>query len=180
MEETRRQKFQRLSESRKEDLKERLRILGNLANPSSYEYSQEEVDSIFSEIVNAMQEAKSKFEKNLPDRKTNAKKSMKTGPDENVSIGGKSNATKRKWSKKTLVDVVIEALRQLGGCGRYADIYRKCEELSGRETTMGRMAAIRKTIEDHSSDSANFQHGADYFYKVEKGTWGLRKGVNSN
>ena len=50
MEETKRQKFQRLAEARTNRIIEQLDILGNLSNRSIYEYTPEEVNKFFRSI----------------------------------------------------------------------------------------------------------------------------------
>lgn len=78
----------------------------------------------------------------------------------------------------TQLEMLIESLRNLGGEGHYSDIYSEYEKVSGITLTPGRKAGIRKTIEDHSSDSLNYKGREDCFYSVYglgEGTWGLRK-----
>ena len=100
MPETRHQKFERLSKNRVETLKDKLRILGNLSDTSSYEYTQEDVASLFSDIMDALQKAKDKFERHLPIREPGVKEPMKTESDGNVSLSEKSNGSKRKRTEE--------------------------------------------------------------------------------
>ena len=75
------------------------------------------------------------------------------------------------------LDEVIEALKALGGIASYSQIYDYIEKNTHRNLTKNWKATVRKTIEDHSSDSKNFR-GEDIFYSVEglgKGIWGLRE-----
>lgn len=76
------------------------------------------------------------------------------------------------------VDMIIEALKQLGGEATYSEIYRKYELIAGVKLTYGQKAGIRKTIETHSSASKNFREtNADLFYPpkgIGKGYWALR------
>lgn len=60
--ESKRDKFVRLSEARTNKIIDTLRLLGNCANTSAYEYTQEDVDQIFQAIEQAVREAKKKFE----------------------------------------------------------------------------------------------------------------------
>ncbi len=53
--------FKRIATSRTNNILEKLRILSNCANRSSYEYSKEEIDKIFSAIEEAAKESRSKF-----------------------------------------------------------------------------------------------------------------------
>ncbi len=50
MAETKHEKFLRLAESRVNNLIEQLRILGNLSNTKTYEFSDDEVEKIFNRI----------------------------------------------------------------------------------------------------------------------------------
>ena len=79
--------------------------------------------------------------------------------------------------KITQLDHIIQALKNLGGKANYTEIYEEYEKISGINLTLGRKAGIRKTIEDHSSDSMNYKGKKDLFYSVHgigNGTWGLR------
>ncbi len=66
----------------------------------------------------------------------------------------------------TQLEMVIESLRNIGGKGHYSDIYTAYETISGIKLTLNRKVGIRKTIEDHSSDSMNFKNKGDYCYSV--------------
>jgi hypothetical protein len=78
------------------------------------------------------------------------------------------------------VDDVKSALARLGGQASLADIYRTVRSLraaAGRSLPETLEATIRRTLEDHSSDSANFR-GEDLFtmpYGHGQGIWALRK-----
>ena len=56
MEETKRQKFQRLAEARTNRIIEQLDILGNLSNRSNYEYTKEEVNKILGQLNGPLKE----------------------------------------------------------------------------------------------------------------------------
>lgn len=84
------------------------------------------------------------------------------------------------------VDEVVSAINALGGVAHYSDIYAKIEKNTTRRLGKEWKAVVRRTIEEHSSDttckkSANF---ADLFFSANglgKGTWGVRKvGKTSN
>lgn len=62
MEETKREAFLRLAEARTTAILERIRILGNCANPYAYEYTDEDVRRIFSAIEKALRATKAKFQ----------------------------------------------------------------------------------------------------------------------
>ena len=53
--------FRRLAAARTNEAIRRIRILGNCANRSHYDYTDEEVSRIFSEIDKRLKEIKAKF-----------------------------------------------------------------------------------------------------------------------
>ena len=59
--ETKRQKFVRLAENRTNKILDMIQLLGNLSSPSTYVYTQQDVERIFSAIENASKEAKKRF-----------------------------------------------------------------------------------------------------------------------
>jgi hypothetical protein len=59
--ETRNERFKRIASKRTNEILEKIRILGNCSNKSSYEYSEEEVNKIFSEIDKQLKLTKAKF-----------------------------------------------------------------------------------------------------------------------
>jgi hypothetical protein len=59
--ETRHLRFKRLALRRTNMILEKLRILGNLANKSSYSYSDQEVDKIFKAIEDQLRTVKARF-----------------------------------------------------------------------------------------------------------------------
>ncbi len=61
--ETKREKFVRLAEARTNKIIDMLQLLGNCSNLSAYDYSQEDVDKIFSAIESEVKEARKKFNK---------------------------------------------------------------------------------------------------------------------
>jgi hypothetical protein len=80
---------------------------------------------------------------------------------------------------------LYETLEDLGGWASLHDIYRHTIERRrayGRSVPREYEATIRRTLENHSSDSKNYLGGADVFYMLEgagKGVWALRKYVRS-
>lgn len=56
-----RDRFKKLAVYRTNEILKKLRILGNCANRSAYEYSEEEINKIFSEIDHAIKTTKAKF-----------------------------------------------------------------------------------------------------------------------
>jgi hypothetical protein len=59
--ETRHNRFKRIASKRTNDILDKIRILGNCANKSSYEYTEEEINKIFSEIDKQLKLVKSRF-----------------------------------------------------------------------------------------------------------------------
>lgn len=60
-EETRNERFKRIAAKRTNDILEKIRILGNCSNKSSYEYTEEEVNKVFFEIDKQLKLIKAKF-----------------------------------------------------------------------------------------------------------------------
>ena len=69
--ETKREKFVRLAETRTNKIINMLQLLGNCSNTSAYDYSQQDVDKIFTAIENEVREAKKRY------NKTESKKSSR-------------------------------------------------------------------------------------------------------
>ena len=61
MDEERRQNFKRLAVARTNEVLRRLKILGNCSNRSHYDYTEEEINKIFSEVEKKIRETKAKF-----------------------------------------------------------------------------------------------------------------------
>jgi hypothetical protein len=59
--ESRNERFKRVAAKRTNDILEKIRILGNCSNRSSYDYTDEEVNKIFSEIDKQLKLTKAKF-----------------------------------------------------------------------------------------------------------------------
>ena len=59
--ESKRQRFVRISEMRTNKIIDMLRLLGNCANTATYEYTEDDVKQIFSTIDLAVKNSKSKF-----------------------------------------------------------------------------------------------------------------------
>lgn len=68
--ETKREKFVRLAEARTNKIIDMLQLLGNCSNSSAYDYSQEDVDKIFSAIESEVKEARKKFNKSESKKST--------------------------------------------------------------------------------------------------------------
>lgn len=61
MEENRHERFKRIAAKRTNEILEKIRILGNCSNKSSYEYTEEEVNKIFSELDKQLRATKARF-----------------------------------------------------------------------------------------------------------------------
>lgn len=72
---------------------------------------------------------------------------------------------------------ITSALGNLGGVAAYADLYREIARIRpAHQLTKSWQASVRRTVEQHSSDSKIFI-GEDLFYSVDgigAGKWGLR------
>lgn len=60
-EESKSEKFKRLASGRTNKILSTLTLLGNCSNTGSYEYTQEEVDKIFTALQSKLDETKAKF-----------------------------------------------------------------------------------------------------------------------
>ena len=56
-----RERFRRLATYRTNEVLRRLKVLGNCANRSAYDYTEEDINKIFSEIERKVREVKAKF-----------------------------------------------------------------------------------------------------------------------
>lgn len=59
--ETKRDKFVRIAEARTNKAAEMIRLIGNCANTSSYDYSDEDVKKIFAFLEKELKSARNKF-----------------------------------------------------------------------------------------------------------------------
>ncbi len=59
--ETSKDRFKRLATQRTNSVLQRLKVLGNCSNRSVYEYDEEDIAKIFSEIERRVRETKAKF-----------------------------------------------------------------------------------------------------------------------
>jgi len=87
------------------------------------------------------------------------------------ALGAEIGMGKIRW-----VDDIQAVLKELGGRASLHNIYREVEKrrrAGGRSIPKTLEAVVRRTLEDHSSDSANFR-GADLFKLVSRGEWELR------
>ena len=61
--ESKREKFVRLAEARTNKIIDMIQLLGNCSNQSQYEYTQKDVNKIFSAIQAELDDAKKRFNK---------------------------------------------------------------------------------------------------------------------
>ena len=61
--ESKRERFVRLAEARTNKIIDMIQLLGNCANANTYQYTQQDVDQIFSAIEAELREAKKKYQK---------------------------------------------------------------------------------------------------------------------
>ena len=61
MDNKRHENFKRLASSRTNEVMKRVKILGNCANRSHYDYTEEEINRIFSELERKIRETNAKF-----------------------------------------------------------------------------------------------------------------------
>lgn len=61
--ETKRDKFVRLAEARTNKIIDMIQLLGNCSNTGAYDFTQQDVDKIFTAIEVELREAKKKFSK---------------------------------------------------------------------------------------------------------------------
>lgn len=90
------------------------------------------------------------------------------------------NRGPRTWSQPTWATDLAEVLEELGGKARLHDIYdavREKRAAAGRSVPTSLKATVRRTLENHSSDSRNYMGGADIFAMPEgkgAGIWAVR------
>jgi hypothetical protein len=66
--ETKRERFKRIASRRTNEILDKIRLLGNCANKNTYEYTDTEVNKIFSEIDKQIKVAKLKFSGDTKER----------------------------------------------------------------------------------------------------------------
>lgn len=75
------------------------------------------------------------------------------------------------------IDDITQALINLGGSGHYTQINEEVESIRQNQLSENWEAVVRRTIQQHSSDSQSYLGKNDLFYSVNgigKGVWGLR------
>lgn len=69
MNQTKKDNFKRIAENRTNKIIDMISLLGNLSNTSFYEYTDEEINKIFTAIENELEKQKSKFSKKSAPKK---------------------------------------------------------------------------------------------------------------
>ncbi len=93
-----------------------------------------------------------------------------------IDQGGDGVTLGAKTGKIRWVDDIYNSLKVLGGTAPLSQIYNHVKETrkkNGRTCPPTAEAVIRRTLEDHSSDSANWRSD-DLFKLVGRGEWSLR------
>lgn len=70
MDNIKRQRFVKVAEARVSKLLDMLRLLKNCSNRNNYEYTEEDIDFMFSEISKAVKETKDSFTNEMAKSKT--------------------------------------------------------------------------------------------------------------
>ena len=66
----RRERFEKVAAKRVDKILDTLKLLGNCSNPNNYEYTEKDVELMFSEIRNAVKLASVRFESEVTKKKT--------------------------------------------------------------------------------------------------------------
>lgn len=73
----------------------------------------------------------------------------------------------------TMVEDIIQALRNLGGHASLTGLYNEIERMRITPLTKQWKANVRGLLQTYSSDSRGYKGGKDYFYRTSLG-WGVR------
>lgn len=74
MEESKREKFVRLAENRMNNVLKQIELLGNLSNRRTYEYNQEDIDSMIKTLKSAVSNLEHTFSADKKNNKFSLKK----------------------------------------------------------------------------------------------------------
>jgi hypothetical protein len=78
-------------------------------------------------------------------------------------------ALRRSWK-----DEVVNTLNALGGKASLQEIYDYIENNTTRKLPDTWKSAVRKTLQEFSSDTESYKGGDDLFQHLDKAYWGLR------
>ena len=70
VEESKRDRFVRLAEARTNKIIDLIKLLGNCSNTGAYDYTQQDIDKIFSAIEMELKEARKRFNKTDANKST--------------------------------------------------------------------------------------------------------------
>lgn len=99
----------------------------------------------------------------------------------NSTPGDSNEHAESAIGKIRWVDDVRDALRNLGGSASLHEIYKEVEHRrrnGNRSVPKTLDAIVRRTLEEHSTDSLNFERNLsspDLFANISRGEWALRK-----
>lgn len=73
------------------------------------------------------------------------------------------------------IDEIIDAYEDLGGAARHPDLYAYIERTTNRYLTKHWRASVRRTLQQHSTDSDSYVDGyPDLLQHIGRGFWALR------
>ncbi|MBV1917557.1 MAG: hypothetical protein KUG65_05795 [Sphingomonadaceae bacterium] len=112
----------------------------------------------------------------------NAHRKIQEGQEQEAMVAKKGYMYRgpRTWSQPTWATDLAESLEELGGTAKLQEIYdvvRRIRKAAGRSLPPSLKATVRRTLENHSSDSENYTGGADLFAMPDgkgAGVWSLR------
>lgn len=76
MSETKHEKFERLASKRTESVLKKLDVLANCSNKSNYEYSEDDVERIFSAIEEKVEQVEREFEQKIREEEVDTEFSL--------------------------------------------------------------------------------------------------------
>ena len=94
-------------------------------------------------------------------------------------IGAEARSMEPAGNNTKWVDIVVQAMNQLGGMASLSDIYTQCKKIllaeeNSKITNNAIDSTIRRTIYQHSSDVTAYLGKEDLFQQIGSGLWQLR------
>ena len=105
MSETKKERFERISQARKDKILDTLRLLENCSNKSNYDFTDDQITSIFSEIESALEDAKAKFTTDSKQKRINMFK--RSFESEYTWLAGFMRNVRRFSNREALCDPAI-------------------------------------------------------------------------
>lgn len=105
MSETKKERFERISQARKDKILDTLRLLENCSNKSNYDFTDDQITSIFSEIESALEDAKAKFTTDSKQKRINMFK--RSFESEYTWLAGFMRNVRRFSNREALFDPAI-------------------------------------------------------------------------